>query len=85
MFRYRWKTRPDVSRLEQTVSQLRMTIIVLRQELASKQGYASKLELVLQQRHQTIDTLRSRIHQLQQCNRQLDEEADHLAEMVRQS
>jgi hypothetical protein len=79
-----WKFR-KLAPLEKENDQLRMTIVVLRRELTTKEGYAAKLELVLQQRLETIDALRGKLEQSQQQIRRLDAEADRLAEMVRLS
>jgi chromosome segregation ATPase len=83
LLRYRWKSRPDVAALETQLDALRSELIRLRSDLTNKSGYAAKLELALRQRTQTIDALRSRIEQLQQRNRDLDAECEHLADMVR--
>jgi len=77
-----WKFR-RLNPIEKENAALKTTIVVLRHELTTKEDYAAKLELVLHQRLETIDTLRGTIDQLREQNRRLDEEADRLAEMVR--
>jgi hypothetical protein len=79
-----WQSR-RLSPTEKENEQLRMTIIVLRHELTTKEGYAAKLERVLQHRLETIDAMRGRIEQLRDQNRRLDAEAERYAEMVRLS
>jgi hypothetical protein len=71
--------------LEQENDALRTTIIQLRRKLTNKTGYAAKLELVLHQRMEHIDELANTIAVLRDQNRRLNEEADHLAELVRLS
>ena len=82
---FRWKTRPDIAQLEQTVDQLRTELIRTRRQLTGKQQYIDRLKFLVQQRSTTIDDQRGKLEQSQAQIRQLDEEADHLAELVRQS
>jgi hypothetical protein len=79
-----WKFRP-LGPLEQDNNQLRTERIKLRRKLTNKEGYAAKLELALHQRLESIDALRGRIEQLQERNRRLDEENEHLVETFRGS
>jgi len=79
-----WKLRP-LEPLEQENDALKTTIIQLRRKLTNKEGYATKLELVLHQRMEQIDELANTIATLRDQNRRLNEEADHLAELVRMS
>jgi len=83
MHRYRWKARPDVAQLEQAIDQLRTELIRTRRQLTGKQQYIDRLKFLVQQRSNRIDDQRGRIEKLQERNRHLDEEHDHLAEMVR--
>ena len=62
---------------------LRMTIVQLRHEVETKQGYAAKLELVVRQRTETIDQLNARLEQSREQIRRLDQECEHLADMIR--
>jgi hypothetical protein len=82
---YHWRSHPTVSQLEQTIDRQRMDIIQLRRKLTNREDYAAKLELALRQRTQTIDDQRGRIEALQERNRALSAEADHLAELFRMS
>jgi predicted RNase H-like nuclease (RuvC/YqgF family) len=77
-----WKFRRR-DRLEKENDQLRTVVIQLRRELTDKEGYAAKLELVVRQRSQTIDTLRGQLERARAANALLDRECERLAEMVR--
>jgi len=71
---FRWKSRPDIARLEQDNDRLRIELIKLRRDLQTRQTQVGGLKLALQQRHETIDALRGRIEQLQERNQRLEEE-----------
>jgi hypothetical protein len=62
-----------------------MELIRTRRQLRGKDQYISRLKFLVQQRSNTIDDQRGQLEQSQAQIRQLDAEADHLAEMVRQS
>jgi predicted RNase H-like nuclease (RuvC/YqgF family) len=80
---YRWRSHPNVSQLERNLDELRTTVIQLRRELTTKEGYAAKLELVVRQRSRTIDALRGQLERARAANELLDRECERLAEMVR--
>jgi len=82
---FRWKARPDIAQLETTVDQLRTELIRMRRQLSGKEQYIARLKTLVRQRSTTIDDQRGKLEQSQAQIRQLDEEADHLAELVRQS
>ena len=77
-----FKFRP-LEPLERENDQLRMVVIQLRRKLTTKEGYAAKLELVLHQRLETIDTLNGKLQQARAAYARLDEECEHLAQLVR--
>ena len=79
----RWRSRPNVAKLEQNIDQLRTTVIKLRRDLTNKSGYAAKFEAVLRSRTERIDELANTVATLRDQNRRLDEEAERLAQMVR--
>jgi hypothetical protein len=81
-FRYRWRSRPDAAALERNVDELRTAIIALRRELENKQDANGRLKLLLRERLARIDELTSQIDQLR--HQKLDQECEHLAEMVQQ-
>jgi hypothetical protein len=85
LLRYRWKSRPNIAALERNVDELRTVVIELRHELGNKQRHVGQLKVLLLQRTERIDELANVIATLRDQNRRLNEEADHLAEMVRQS
>jgi len=73
------------SALEQTVDQLRTELIKLRRQLNGKEQYIGRLQFLVQQRSNVIDDQRGKLEQSQAQIRQLNDEADHLAELVRMS
>jgi Mg2+ and Co2+ transporter CorA len=82
LLRYRWKSRPDVGQLEQTIDQLRTELIQLRREVSNKEQYIGRLKILCHERTTRIDDQRGRIEQLQERNQQLDQEAEHYASML---
>jgi hypothetical protein len=87
-----WTSRAETLRKLKRAAQVQrgngallVTICNLRHELETKDNAMRRLELVIQQRNQTIDALHNRIDTLQAQNKRLDEENDRLAEMVRLS
>ena len=80
---YHWRASPAVEQLERHIDELRTTVIRLRGEVKNKQGYVGRLKILVRQRSDTIDDLRGKLEQSQAQIRQLSEEADHLAELVR--
>jgi len=82
---YRWRSTANLARLEKDLAAARMTVIVLRQELETREGAVRRLELTLVQRHRTIDNLNGTIERLRAVNQRLDAENEHLCEMVRLS
>ena len=79
---YHWRSSPAVSVLEQTIDRLRTENIRLRHDLTNKAGYASKLELVLHQRLETIDALNGKLEAARAQCRRLDEEAECYVAMI---
>ena len=82
---YHWRASPAVEELERNIDELRTTVIRLRGEVKNKQGYVGRLKILVRQRSDTIDDLRGKLEQSQAQIRQLNAEADHLAELVRMS
>ena len=82
---FRWRSRPDIAALEQTVDQLHTELIRMRRQLRGKEQFIDRLKFLVRQRSTTIDDQRGRLEQSRQQIRQLDAEADHLAELVRMS
>jgi predicted RNase H-like nuclease (RuvC/YqgF family) len=84
-FNYHWRATPAVEQLERHIHELRTTVIRLRREVENKQGHVGRLKILVQQRSDTIDDLRGKLEQSRQEILQLNEEADHLAALVRMS
>jgi chromosome segregation ATPase len=82
---FRWKARPDVSQLEQTIDRLQTELIRLRREVGDKEQYINRLTFLCHERMTRIDDQRGRIEQLQQRNQQLDQECESLVALVRSS
>ena len=82
MHRYRWRSRGNIAELEHTIGQLRTDNIRLRHQLRTKQTALGGLELALHQRMERIDELIATIDKLREQNKRLDQEAEHLAQMV---
>jgi hypothetical protein len=80
---YRWRSRPDVGQLERNLDELRTTVVRLRHELETKQGAVGRLEVLVRERSNRIDELANTVAVLRDQNRRLNEEADHLAALVR--
>ena len=74
---YRWRTSPALAPLERDLAAARSELIKLRRKLTTKDGYAAKLELVLHQRLETIDTLNGKLQQARAAYARLDEECEH--------
>jgi hypothetical protein len=70
-------------KLNRETDSLKTTIVGLRHELASKQKYASRLEYLIRTRSERIADLNGKIEQLREQNKRLDQENEHLAEMIR--
>jgi hypothetical protein len=62
---------------------LRTKICVLKREIEHKQTTVHRLEVLLGSRLRTIDHLNSTIEQLRERNRKLDEEAEHLVDIIK--
>ena len=82
---YRWRSRPNIAKLEDEIDTLKTVVIRLRRELENKQGANGRLKLLLRERLTRIDELNGKLDQLRAANARLDAEADRLAEMVRLS
>jgi hypothetical protein len=78
----RWRSHPNVAKLERNLDELRTTVIQLRRQLTNKEGYAATLELVLKQRAETIDALNARLEQSRAQCRRLDEECENYFRML---
>jgi hypothetical protein len=81
----RWRSRPDISKLEHEIDALKIVVIRLRRDLTDKTGYAGRLEVLLRERLARIDELTAKVDQLRAVNARLDAEAERLCEMVRMS
>lgn len=62
---------------------LKTTIVCLRRELENKQGAVGRLEVLMRERIARIDELTGTIDRLREQNKRLDQENEHLVEMVR--
>ena len=62
---------------------MRTTICCLRRELENRDGAVFRLELLLRERLTRIDALSNKLAQVREQNRRLDQENEHLAEMIK--
>jgi hypothetical protein len=76
-----WKPKPT-SNLQRENDALKTTIVCLRREIENREGAVGRLELLLRERLTRIDELTGTIDRLRAVNRRLDEEAEHLAQLV---
>ena len=70
-------------RLKRENDELLMRIIRLRYEVENKQGAVGRLEILMRERMDRIDDLNAKLEQSRQQIKRLDEENEHLVEMVR--
>ena len=69
--------------LAREIDGLRTTICCLRRELENRDGAVFRLELLLRERLTRIDALSNKLAQVREQNRRLDQENEHLAEMIK--
>jgi len=65
------------------ITTLQLKLLRTNAELKLKQTYASRLEVLLRSRAEKIDALTGVIDQLRSANQRLEEECEHLADMIR--
>ena len=65
------------------VDRLKTVICCLRRELENKQGAVSRLETLVHERSERVDELSAKLEQSREQIRRLDQECEHLADMVR--
>jgi hypothetical protein len=75
--------RLDAIKLRREVEVLAIKLLKANAELRMKTIYASRLEVLVQERCAMIDALHSRIDQLRDQNKKLESEAEHYADMLR--
>ena len=68
--------------IQKEIGGLRTEIVKLRHELASRQQYAERLEVLLRERLERIDDLNGKLEQAREQNKRLKAEAEHLAQLV---
>jgi len=76
------RTSAAVTQLRRELDSSRTTICSLRRELENKEGAVGRLELVLRERLETIDALRSKLDQLRATNQKLDAECESYFQML---
>jgi hypothetical protein len=79
-----WKPKP-VTELQRQLDAAQFKLLRANAELEYKAQYVSRLETLVAERNACIDALHGRIEQLRSANHRLDEECEHLAEMMRSS
>ena len=73
----------DTLKLQRENDGLKTTIVCLRRELENREGAAGRLEVLMRERSARIDELTGTIDRLREQNKRLDQENEHLVEMVR--
>ena len=68
--------------LQREVEVLGLKLLKANSELRIKTLYAERLEYLLRERLTRIDELTAQVDQLRHRNKQLDREAEHLAQLV---
>ena len=77
-----WKPR-SLEPLEQENNALKIAVVRLRQEFASKAQFVDRLQFLLRRRTETIDDLNGKLEQARAANQKLDAECEHLAELAK--
>jgi len=77
------KPTPNEPHLIKENDSLKTTIVCLRRDLTDKEGHVGRLEFLLHEWMERVDELNAKIEQLRDQNRRLDQENEHLVEMVR--
>ena len=73
----------DTLKLQRENDGLKTTIVCLRREPENREGAAGRLEVLMRERSARIDELTGTIDRLREQNKRLDQENEHLVEMVR--
>ena len=69
--------------LQREVTTLQLKLLKVNRALALKTVYAQRLEFLVQQRSQRIDELNGKLEQSREQIRRLDQECEHLVQVVR--
>ena len=69
--------------LQREVTTLQLKLLKVNSALALKTVYAQRLEFLVQQRSQRIDELNGKLEQSREQIRRLDQECEHLVQVVR--
>jgi hypothetical protein len=77
-----WKPSPVIEGLRREVEVLHCHLVRVRTELRTKQQYASRLEMLLRSRTNTIDELTGRLEQARAANQRLEQECEHLVAII---
>jgi hypothetical protein len=77
-----WKSRAS-SPIERERDQLRTEVVRLKHDLEGKERFVDRLEFLLRSRLTRIDDLTGRLDQARAANQRLEQECEHLAELVK--
>ena len=69
--------------MQREVTTLQLKLLKVNSALALKTVYAQRLEFLVQQRSQRIDELNGKLEQSREQIRRLDQECEHLVQVVR--
>ena len=69
--------------LQHEVATLQLKLLKANSELRSKTVYAQRLEYLVHERSERVDELNAKLEQSRAHIKKLDEECEHLADMIR--
>jgi hypothetical protein len=75
--------RLDAIKLQREIEVLAIKLLKANAELRMKTIYASRLEVLVQERCERVDELSAKLEQSRAHIKKLDEECEHLADMIR--
>ena len=78
------RTPAAVQQLKRSKDALALQLLRVREQLANKEHRVSGLEMILRDRLRRFDELRAKLEQARAANHRLEEECEHLVEMMKQ-
>lgn len=78
-----WKPKLNAIKLQRECDRLTYALVRAREELQTAKRHRAGLEIMLSVRQERVDKLTAQIEQLRTANRRLDDEAEHLAAIIR--
>jgi hypothetical protein len=69
--------------LQKEITTLQLRLLRANSELRTKTVYAQRLEYLVHERSERVDELNAKLQQTREQVRRLDQECEHLADMIR--